>query len=276
MKNTIAVLLTCHNRKQKTLFCLKKLYQSFNYLNLYNNYKLEVYLTDDGSTDGTSIAVKQNFPHVNIIIGNGKLFWNQGMRFAWKAATDKKEYDYFLWLNDDANIYSKSIFHAINASNEVGNESIICGAMQDENNIATYSAYKRIGKHKFEKLLPTNHLQQCEVFNGNFVLIPKYVFNILGNLDPAFIHSLGDFDYGLRAAKKNIKSFLLPAYMGQCEGNNSIIINKKRSLNKKIQSLYSPLGNNPIERFKFNNRHFGFYFAIKMFILNHLKVVYNG
>ena len=45
---TIAVLLTVFNRKEKTIQCLKRLY---NILPL-EGYLVDVYLTDDGCTDG--------------------------------------------------------------------------------------------------------------------------------------------------------------------------------------------------------------------------------
>ena len=90
----IAVLITVHNRIEKTLFCLKSLYKQ----NSENNF--EVYLTDDGSNDGTSDILRNKFPNVNIIQGNGSLFWNQGMIRAWKAAISSDEYDFYLWLNN--------------------------------------------------------------------------------------------------------------------------------------------------------------------------------
>ena len=46
----IAVLLTVYNRRDKTLYCLDRLYHQEN----MDNYKVDVFLTDDGSTDVTS------------------------------------------------------------------------------------------------------------------------------------------------------------------------------------------------------------------------------
>ena len=46
---TIAVLLTCHNRKVKTISCLKSLYEA----TLPKGFSLEIFLVDDGSVDGT-------------------------------------------------------------------------------------------------------------------------------------------------------------------------------------------------------------------------------
>lgn len=51
----IAVLLTCFNRKEKTLACLAGLYESQKVYNERNStpIEMEVFLTDDGCTDGT-------------------------------------------------------------------------------------------------------------------------------------------------------------------------------------------------------------------------------
>lgn len=83
----IAALLTCFNRKEKTLQCLKSLFQVLP--------GCIVFLVDDASTDGTSDAVKQLFPEVHIIRGDGNLFWSRGMFTAWKEAV-KGNYNYLL------------------------------------------------------------------------------------------------------------------------------------------------------------------------------------
>ena len=59
----IAVLLTCFNRKEKTLSCLAGLYESQRVYYERNSspIELEVFLTDDGCTDGTAQAVKASF-----------------------------------------------------------------------------------------------------------------------------------------------------------------------------------------------------------------------
>lgn len=82
----IAVLLTCHNRREKTLTCLQSLYEC----QLPDNFDLDVTLVDDGSTDDTTRSVKENFPNITIIHGNGHLFWNRGMYLAWNNASKKK------------------------------------------------------------------------------------------------------------------------------------------------------------------------------------------
>ena len=269
---TIAVLLTCHNRKEKTLACLSALYIAIEQV---NEYEINVYLVDDGCTDGTPEAVISQFPQVNIIQGDGNLYWNRGMHLAWKRATETKEYDYYLWLNDDTYIYSDALYKIIKAAQKYQNSSIICGATEYNQN-CTYSAYKQIKGIVFDKLLPNGKLQFCEVFNGNFVLIPKYVYKIVGNLDVFFRHSIGDFDYGLRANKLGISIYLLENYIGVCElgRENSIWENSKLNIFRRIKLLYSPLGDNPFYLYSYQYRHFGFLQAIKILMSTHYRVIF--
>lgn len=66
----------------------------------YRKYRVDVYLTNDGCTDGTPEAIALQYPKVYIINGDGNLFWNRGMYTAWQEAA-KKDYDFYIWLNDD-------------------------------------------------------------------------------------------------------------------------------------------------------------------------------
>ena len=65
----VAVILTCHNRKDKTVTCLEHLFLVFDdYIKKSHNLiGLDVFLTDDGCTDGTVETVKDIFL---FILGN--------------------------------------------------------------------------------------------------------------------------------------------------------------------------------------------------------------
>ena len=91
----IAVLLTCLNRKQKTLACLEALFSQV----LPAHVDISACIVDDASTDGTSDAVRQTYPKVKIFSGDGNLFWNGNAGAFSKAMKDDP--DYYLWLNDD-------------------------------------------------------------------------------------------------------------------------------------------------------------------------------
>lgn len=248
---TIAVLLTVHNRKVKTLECLQRLYTVLP----LDGYQVDVYLTDDGCTDGTPEAVKQQFPQIHILYGDGNLYWNRGMYTAWQEAA-KKNYDFYLWLNDDTFVYPNMLSTLLQASQQKENKAIIVGPTQSANHqITTYGGRMANGQIAAvnSKLTPIHH------FNGNIVLIPRFVYQQLGNLDYYFTHSKGDFDYGLRAGKVGIKMFQVGTYLGECEVHESLDkwCNPDVPFKQRWKILHRPNGMPPKETFHLEKRHIG-------------------
>ena len=265
----IAVLMTCFNRREKTLSCLDNLFRAA----LPLTYSLKVFLVDDGSKDGTKSAIKRLFPEVSVIHGNGNLYWNRGMRLAWETAYKFKDFDHYLWLNDDVQLLPNAIADLISTSKEFP-ESICIGAMRSKlKSLTTYGAEDKNGK----LLDPNGASQKVYKFHGNLVLIPKPVFNTLGYLDKCFHHAIGDFDYALRAEKKDIAKYLAPEYTGYCEKHESLPLwcLPQTPLKKRITTLYSPLGNShPYYFFIYEKRHHGLFVALKHFGSIHLRVLF--
>lgn len=265
----IAVLLTVHNRKEKTLCCLQNLFKQ----KIPNGYQIEVYLTDDGCTDGTPEAVHEQFPTVHIIKGDGSLFWNRGMYTAWDTAAKAKDYDFYLWLNDDTNLSPNSLSEMLVSTEQTDYKAIIVGATKSVNKDATtYGGYM-----KGKLLDPNNTLQACDTFNGNCVLIPQFVYKTIGNLDWTYRHAIGDLDYGYCAGQAGIKSYVAPHYIGFCEKNPKLPAwaRKEVPLAKRVKNLYSPLGYaNPFTFFHFDKKNFGVLTAIKHFISIHIRLLF--
>lgn len=269
MKN-IAILLTCHNRKSKTIQCLDALYAC----DLPNEYCFDIYLVDDGSTDGTTEAVRAEYSKVNIIQGSGNLYWNRGMYLAWQSAVKQKEYDFYIWLNDDTILFKNAIDLFVIESTKENFNSILVGATRDSNYKISYSAYSKDGL----KLFPNGHWQKSCYFNGNFVLIPKNVFKSIGYNDKFYRHSFGDFDYGYRAFKKGFDVLLSPIPLGYCDSNISKKkwLDKNYSLLKRLKFLYSPLGNNPLELLYINFKQNKIIQGIFQFLNIHIKVIFKA
>lgn len=269
MKN-LAVLITCFNRKEITIDCLNSVFESTS----FEHFNFEVFLVDDGSTDGTSDAVKTQFPTVNIIQGTGELYWNGGMILAWESAARSKKFDFYLWLNDDTNVYQNSFIDLINTSISFENESIVIGSTNSSptEKIITYGGRLASGG----LIAPNSFPKMCDYFNGNIVLVPQSVFKKLGFLDRRFRHALGDFDYGLRARKAEIKSYIAPGYLGQCSLHTDLPVwcNSKFSFKIRWEAFRTPLGHNPEEYFIFEKRHNGFVLAIYHYLTNHLRVLF--
>lgn len=269
-KKRIAVLITVHNRKDKTLKCLNGIHSQ----QVSSTISVEVYLTNDGCTDGTAEAIREYFPDTNIIDGDGNLFWNRGMYKAWSAA-EKTDYDYYLWLNDDTILFENAIASLLSTSDMVNNEAIIVGyTIDSKRERITYG-----GRNKYTGLITdVNGITECDTFNGNIVLIPRQVYKLVGKNDPVFHHAIGDTDYGLRAQKMRIKSYISDVACGICDSHDKLPkwSDKNIPLHKRIKFLYRPGGNgaNPIEFFIYKKRHYGLLAAIMTFISNHIHLLF--
>jgi GT2 family glycosyltransferase len=101
----------------------------------------------------------------------------------------------------------------------------------------------------------------------------------VGNLDKIFHHAIGDFDYSLRAKKNGIVSWVTGEYVACCDNNSSLPewCLPETPLFKRLQNLYSPLGNSqPGPYFVYVKRHFGLVAAIKSIIKIHIQVLRPG
>lgn len=255
-KKSIAILLTVYNRKLKTIKCLDNIFNQDS----FSNYEIKIFLTDDGSTDGTSELIKSKYPEVIITKGDN-LYWNRGMWTSWNTAIKDKQYDFYLWLNDDTFTYPFMLNHLIKTSSLYSDKAIIVGPTIDTHGLSIHT----YGGRKNKELVPLNgNIQECDSFNGNIVLIPSYVYSIVGMNDPIFHHSLGDLDYGLRAHKSGIKIFQLGKAVGECDRHNRIMkwCDPDVTLTERIKFLLQPNGYPPKEVFYFNKRHYGTFIAI--------------
>lgn len=262
----VAVLMTCHNRKDKTIECLQHLYDQVGVRDL----NLKVFLVDDGSTDGTGDAVRGAYPDVRVIQGDGSLFWNRGMCLAWDTAVADGQYDGYLWLNDDTMLYD----------NALATIEKIALQHPDSCVVATIESVKEKGKLTYGGLkkgvLQVSselELNTCDTFNGNFVFIPKSVTERIGYLDPYFRHSVGDYDYSRRATRAGITSYVTPI-IGSCERNPTEPNWNKGTLKQRFKKLYSPLGNNPFETFHTYKKD-SLFKATYLFIYIHLRVLFT-
>lgn len=263
---SIAILMTCYNRRETTLSCLKALYQQ--------SINFDVCLVDDGSTDGTQSAIKATFPQVKILVGTGNLYWVGGMRLAFAEAL-KTPYDYYLWLNDDTLLYPDAIATLLSLHQKLITQgtpnAILVGTTQDTvTKEATYGGAKRSSNwysNKYEFIPPSAELQECETMYGNCVLIPHSVAQKVGNLDSSFTHNLGDLDYGLRARKLGFSIWIAPGYMGSCSKNavTGSWVDPNMSFREKLRKVTHVKAFPPQEWTIFIKRHSGGFWFIYWF-----------
>lgn len=260
----IAALLTVHNRKAKTLSALDSLER---HVALLPGAIITAYVVDDGSTDGSGAAIADRFPQVRLLHGDGKLFWNGGMRLAFAEAM-RQGFDYYLWLNDDTNLYHDALCRMLQGAARSNDNAIIVGSIRDpDSGQLTYGGVRQLSRwrpFKFTWISPENTEVEVDTMNGNCVLIPRSVADRVGNLDPAFTHGIGDFDYGLRASRLGIRVLLVAGYVGECKRNSlrGSWIDPSFPLTLRVRKAIGPHGFPPRELAVFAKRYAGFFWPI--------------
>ena len=218
----VVVLMTCFNRKAFTLACLDKL----AICSLPPGISLSAVLVDDGSSDGTADAVAERFSWVKVIRAEGNLYWCRGMYRAF-ADAQSSEPDFYLWLNDDTMLRPDALLHLFDTEQQLRAQRnkpvLVVGTTVDPGSGAlSYGGERRVSRlrrSRFRRLPISDVPQQCDSMNGNIVLISREVTRLVGNVDPAFEHAMGDTDYGLRANQCGAEVWVGAGVHGECGGN---------------------------------------------------------
>ena len=271
---SVAVLITVFNRVDKTLACLDSIGDAVE--KGLVSFSLSVFLTDDGSTDGTSQKIKERsypFP-VEILQGDGSLFWNGGMINSWKAALAyPEEFDGFLWLNNDTVVlpgFWQMLAEADKyAKEKYGKGQIYVGSTRDKlTGKFTYGGFNFVNKITLkDKLLPPNgEIQECQCAHGNITYVSREVVEKTGIFTNKYQHGGSDHDYTYRASRRGFHNLILPDYAGECVNDHPADGNRgnffEMPLKKRIEYLKSPRGLNLHNALLFQKRCFPWRYPI--------------
>lgn len=277
----IIALTTCYNRRDITLRALDSLHKQ----SLPAGYSLDICLVDDGSTDGTSDAVRSAFPDATIIKGTGDLYWAGGMRFGWDNFVKQQEMDLLLVFNDDIKLYPNALEMLLTAAAEVaasGNDAYaITGAFKEPgtDDIAYGGVVRNSRWHplRFGKIAPTEKIQDCDTLNMNFVLISKTTLNRIGFLSQDFVHAKADYDFGLRLRNDGGRIVLAAGYIGECSTNTIEGTSDEFGLSfrERWKRLTSIKEQSPRQRALYYKRHAGWMWPI-FWILPYIRICFSG
>lgn len=223
-------LMTCYNRKEKTVNALNRLIQG------NPTIRFSFLVADDQSTDGTAEALLQ-MPEVTLLRGNGQLFYSGGMRLAIAAAKElEASYDYCLLFNDDVDFYEGAIEDLCKKEGS----RIWVGPTCDAQGQLSYGGVVRESKWRPKTRILRADTPEgcvCDTFNANCVLIPWNIFLQLENIDSVYTHSMGDFDYGFAAGRKGFEIRVSDQFAGMCSDNPIQNTWRNRELSRKERLL---------------------------------------
>lgn len=197
------IVIPVFNRCDDTLRCVACLQRQ--------SYKsIRVIVVDDGSTDGTSNAVKAQYPTVSILRGDGNLWWagatNMGVEHALRESNPG---DYILTLNNDLTVESSYIENLVRVASAFPRRTLV-GSMSVSSQDSKTVLY--CGSHRNWWLGTSNSsvltmrfgvpCYETDGLPGRGTLIPREAFTDVGMFDAKlFPQYFADIDYALRCRK---------------------------------------------------------------------------
>lgn len=271
----IVVVLTCHNRCEKTVNCIKKLHDG-------NNSNVCHYVVvDDASTDGTCGAIEAlGYADVDIVEGDGNLFWNGGMHKGIQEAVLRHGLsNYILLVNDDvdfeAGVIDRMVEAAASIEKKIGSKAVLVGATKDESGSLSYGGIVYGKGLNYEMAGPDRPETECSTFNANCTLIPMEVMSRVGNIDSYYKHSMGDFDLGLRISRSGTRIFVYDRYVGTCNDNpkTGTWMDPSLGVIRRIKLKETRKGLPFKDWFHYLNRNFGLPTACVRSITPYIKIL---
>jgi GT2 family glycosyltransferase len=231
MNPKIAIAVPCHNNLDVLKYSIPSVYSDNFYIVLF----------DDGSTDGTEKWLKENFPGIHYLQGDGSNWWTGSLAKAINYCMIN-QCNYIVSLNADVLITPDIVNKLIKCSKD-NDDSIIASLVVDINNPEKVawsgSRFERI--HKLLPVYSSRYIAKSGTLIGNTpktayevdevhgrgVLIPSDIIRRIGNYDfKIFPHYGGDTDFSFRAKKIGVKMLVEPLCLAKVFAENT-------SLNKK-------------------------------------------
>jgi GT2 family glycosyltransferase len=254
---SLFVIIPVHNRIHYTRKCLLNLEKQ-----TFANFQTIV--VDDGSTDCTSEMIRDRFPEVVVLKGDGNLWWAGGANLGIEYAL-KHDADYILMLNDDVEI-DEGYLQSLADDAVQFPHTIIGSALFDS---ADKSTLVYFGE-KVNWITAKNRMNRIQLLNGDIkhavsdllpgrgLLIPAEVFKKAGYFDARRLPMGGaDHDLVWRARKFGYRAICSLNSKVYCYIDETAVakFKQKRSLVNLYYYLFSIRSS--------ANLKMRFYFAIK-------------
>lgn len=201
------ITIPVHNRKSETENILEKLHHQS-----YKNFTIVI--CDDGSTDGTAEMIREKFPRVALLEGDGTLYWSGGynycLRYVFENATEE---DYLLSLNDDTEFDEDYLSQLLKAATDNPDTLIMSVPYEKEGrdkmitpgyNIDPITMRQRLIKKEYSHNRYTRINSVC----GRGLLIPIKIAKKIGFADEKHFLQMGDHDLCFRYQKNKIKAVI--------------------------------------------------------------------
>ena len=218
----IEVVTPVHNRKELTLRCLKSLGEAD-----LSGIDLHVIVVDDGSTDGTSEELAEQYPDVTVIKGDGNLWYTAGTNVGLKAALERDP-DYILAINNDSEFEPSFLQHML-ATATANPKTVVGGVLvswDDRKRVFQVAPKWNVWwggmRHWVKQTLDTlpEKPWEVELIVGNCVLFPAEAVRQVGLMDEKHLPQYGDAEYTPRMRKAGWRLMIDPRARVYCKPND--------------------------------------------------------
>ncbi|CAN5383310.1 hypothetical protein BH10ACI3_BH10ACI3_11580 [soil metagenome] len=236
----VEIVTPVHNRRLETLQFLRSLARVDR-----TGLSLHVIVVDDGSTDGTAEAVTAEFPDVQIISGDGNLWYTAGMNLGLAAALECQP-DYILGVNNDSIFDEKCILSMVECA-ERHPRSVVGALLLNWDTphkifqvSPRWELWKGGYRHWIKQTVFTVPQKpwEVELIVGNCVLFPAEVIREVGLMDEKRLNQFGDAEYTPRMRRRGWRLLIEPRARIFCKPNDEISGFRKLSFSKQLHKIF--------------------------------------
>ncbi len=226
------IVVPTYNRWDEACVSLGCLFQS-----TYRNFK--VILVEDACTDGTVEKCRAEFPEVEIVHGDGDLWWSGAINMGTKRALELGA-EVIMWINDDIRVEPETVDHLVESFRRTGETSVLCARIRlpgDEGREwrGDPPPWNPVAKTWKQPELPaTGDLRIEYPPGGQGVLIPARCFREIGYVDRKhFPMNWADHDFHYRAMKAGYAYFVSP---------KAVVWERANKKPPEDQTIFTPRG----------------------------------
>lgn len=243
----VEIVAPVHNRRSITLQCLKSLSRIRS-----EGLDIGVVIVDDGSTDGTGDAIRGEFPEVDIVKGDGNLWFTEGTNAGIRKALDRDP-KYLLLMNDDQ-VFDPGFLKYLVETAERYPRSVVGPLLllwdtphrlfQTSPRWETFSGGWR---HWYSQTVWTipNRPWKVDLIVGNCLLVPAGAIRECGLMNSNRYPNFGDAEYTPRLRKAGWTLLIDPRSRVFCQPNRLPPRIRKKRLRSLIFDLFVDLKSFP-------------------------------